>query len=95
MSMFAEIDLNPGGLIAWLVVGLIAGWLAGMVMKGSAYGIVVDMIIGLVGAVLGGFLFGLLMTDEVGFLGSVVVAFLGACILIVVTRFMAPGPTRV
>jgi uncharacterized membrane protein YeaQ/YmgE (transglycosylase-associated protein family) len=95
MSTFADISLNPGGLIAWLVVGLIAGWLAGVVMKGSGYGIVVDMIVGLIGAVLGGLLLGLLVTEDFGLLGSIVVAFVGACALIALVRFVAPGRSRV
>ena len=43
-------------IIAWIVVGLIAGWLAGMVMKGGGYGVVGDIIVGIVGALVGGFL---------------------------------------
>jgi len=49
-----------GGLIWWIVVGLIAGWLAGKVMKGNGYGVAMDIVIGMVGAVIGGFLFGTL-----------------------------------
>jgi uncharacterized membrane protein YeaQ/YmgE (transglycosylase-associated protein family) len=94
MSTFAEITFNPGGLIAWLVVGLIAGWLAGRVMKGSGYGIILDIVLGLVGAVIGGFLFGQIVTGDAGFWGSIVVAFIGACILVAVARFMAPGRAR-
>jgi uncharacterized membrane protein YeaQ/YmgE (transglycosylase-associated protein family) len=95
MSPFADISLHPGGLIAWLVVGLIAGWLAGVVMKGSGYGIVVDMIVGLIGAVIGGLLLGLLVTEDFGLLGSIVVAFVGACVLIILVRFLAPGRSGV
>jgi uncharacterized membrane protein YeaQ/YmgE (transglycosylase-associated protein family) len=47
------------GFIAWIVVGLIAGWLAGQVMKGGGYGVVVDIILGILGGVLGGWVFGL------------------------------------
>jgi uncharacterized membrane protein YeaQ/YmgE (transglycosylase-associated protein family) len=89
MSTFADIVLSPGGIIAWLVVGLVAGWLAGKVMRGRGYGIVVDLIVGLIGGVVGGFLFGLLVSGDVGFWGSIVVAFIGACILIAVVRFVA------
>jgi uncharacterized membrane protein YeaQ/YmgE (transglycosylase-associated protein family) len=92
--MFAEIDLAPGGIIAWVIVGLIAGALAGRVMKGGGYGIIGDLIVGLVGAVVGGFLFGLLVSDTLGFVGSIVVAFLGACALIMVVRAVAPGRTN-
>jgi uncharacterized membrane protein YeaQ/YmgE (transglycosylase-associated protein family) len=94
MSTFAESALNPGGMIAWLVMGLIAGWLAGVVMKGGGYGIVVDIIIGLVGAVVGGYMFGLLDIGGVGLLGSMVVAFLGACLLIMIMRFVAGVRSR-
>jgi uncharacterized membrane protein YeaQ/YmgE (transglycosylase-associated protein family) len=52
--------LEPGGLIAWLIVGLIAGWLAGQFMKGGGYGLVGDIIVGVVGAFIGGFLTSLL-----------------------------------
>ena len=43
-------NLDPGGLIAWLVVGLIAGWLAGQFMKGGGYGLVGDIVLGIIGA---------------------------------------------
>ena len=95
MVPFADtLVLDPGGIIAWLVVGLVAGWLAGVVMKGSGYGVVVDLIVGLVGAVVGGFLFSLLGAGYGGLLASIVVAFIGACILIAVARAVAPGRTR-
>ena len=58
MPIFADVYLEPGGIIGWLAVGLIAGFLAGKVMKGSGYGIVGDIIVGLIGAFLGGLLFG-------------------------------------
>jgi uncharacterized membrane protein YeaQ/YmgE (transglycosylase-associated protein family) len=89
--MFADIVLHPGGLITWLVLGLVAGWLAGLVMKGSGYGLIGDLIFGLVGALVGGFLFGFLVQGDYGFWGSMVVAFLGACILIAIVRALAPG----
>jgi uncharacterized membrane protein YeaQ/YmgE (transglycosylase-associated protein family) len=80
--------LHPGGFIAWLVVGVLAGWLAGLVMKGSGYGIIADIILGLIGAVVGGIVFGLITTGEVGFWGSIVVAFVGAYLLIALCRFL-------
>jgi uncharacterized membrane protein YeaQ/YmgE (transglycosylase-associated protein family) len=94
MSVFAvEIALDPWGLLAWLVVGVIAGWLAGVVMKGSGYGVIGDLIIGLIGAVIGGFIFSLVGASY-GLLGSIFVAFIGACILIAVVRFARGGRTR-
>ncbi len=85
--------LNPGGLLAWLIVGLIAGWLAGEVMKGSGYGVIGDIVVGIIGAFIGGFLATALgFGGSVGIFGSVIVAFLGAVILIAVLR--AVGGTR-
>jgi uncharacterized membrane protein YeaQ/YmgE (transglycosylase-associated protein family) len=79
-------DLSPGGIIAWIIVGLIAGWLTGMVMKGGGYGIVGDLIVGLIFALIGGFIVGLFIHGSVGLIGSIIVAFIGAVILVVVLR---------
>ncbi len=79
-------DLNPGGIIAWLIVGLVAGWLTGMVMKGGGYGIIGDLIVGLIGALIGGFLVGLFFSGSVGLIGSIIVAFIGAVVLVVILR---------
>lgn len=88
-------SLNPGGLIAWLVVGLIAGFLASVVMRGGGYGILGDVIVGIVGAFLGGFLANLLIPGAAfGFWGSVLVAFIGACILIAILRAVSGGTRR-
>src|SRR6266700_1519436 len=88
-------SLEPGGLIAWLVVGLIAGFLASVVMRGGGYGIVGDIIVGVVGAFIGGLLVSLLMPGAgFGFWGSVVVAFIGACVLIAILRAVSGGTRR-
>jgi uncharacterized membrane protein YeaQ/YmgE (transglycosylase-associated protein family) len=87
--------LEPGGIIAWLVVGLIAGWLAGVVMKGGGYGVIGDIVIGIVGAFVGGFVFSLVTGGgTAGFWGSIAVAFVGAVILIAVVRAL-PGRSPV
>jgi len=87
--------LDPGGIIAWLVVGLIAGWLAGLVMKGGGYGVIGDIVIGIVGAFVGGFVFSLITGGgTAGFWGSIAVAFVGAVILIAVVRAL-PGRSPV
>ena len=75
-----------GGLIYWIVVGLIAGWLAGKVMKGGGYGVVVDIVLGILGAIVGGLVFGLLGLHAGGLIGSIIVAFVGAVILVWITR---------
>jgi uncharacterized membrane protein YeaQ/YmgE (transglycosylase-associated protein family) len=75
-------------LQAWIILGLIAGFLASVVMRGGGYGIVGDIVIGIVGALLGGFLFSALGgTGVTGFnLYSLFVAFIGACLLIAILR---------
>jgi uncharacterized membrane protein YeaQ/YmgE (transglycosylase-associated protein family) len=88
--MFAEVLLNPGGIIPWLIVGLLAGWLAGLFMRGGGYGIILDIVLGLVGSFVGGLLFGLFVEGDFGFWGSIGVAFVGACILIAIGRVLAP-----
>jgi uncharacterized membrane protein YeaQ/YmgE (transglycosylase-associated protein family) len=76
-------------MIYWLIVGLIAGWLAGVVMKGGGYGIIVDILLGIVGGFLGGWLFGRLgIWPAGGMLGSIIVAFIGAVILVGITRLL-------
>ena len=86
-------DLSLSSLIWWLIVGLIAGALAGLVMRGGGYGIVGDIIVGIIGAVIGGWIFSLLGIGAGGLIGSIIVAFVGACILIAILRFVA-GTTR-
>ncbi len=91
--MFAQAQLNPGGFIMWIIVGLIAGWLAGLFMRGGGYGMVMDIVLGLVGAFIGGLIFNLLVPGDYGFWGSVGIAFVGACILIAISRAFAPRRT--
>ena len=83
------------GLLSWIVVGAIAGWLAGNLVKGRGFGCLGDIIVGVVGGLVGGFLASQLfnMPDAInGFnLGSIVVAFLGAVVVIVVLRLLRGG----
>ena len=75
------------GLLYWVIVGLIAGWLAGVVMKGGGYGIIVDIILGMLGAIVGGWIFSMLgIGAGGGLVGGIVVAFIGAVALVAVTR---------
>lgn len=86
------------GLLAWIILGGLAGWLAGMMMSGGGYGILGNIIIGIVGAVLGGFLASALfrVPDAVNGLNvaSLIVAVLGAVILIWIIRAL-PGRSPV
>jgi uncharacterized membrane protein YeaQ/YmgE (transglycosylase-associated protein family) len=84
--IIADIALMPGGIIAWIVVGLISGWLAGLAMKGGGYGLIGDLVVGLIGSLVGGFLVSFFDTGIAGFWGSILVAFLGACIFIAISR---------
>ena len=72
-----------------IVVGLIAGWLAGQVMKGGGYGILMDIVLGLVGGLVGGWLFGALgIGTGSGIVGSIIVAFVGAVLLVALSRML-------
>jgi uncharacterized membrane protein YeaQ/YmgE (transglycosylase-associated protein family) len=85
------------GILSWIVLGLVAGWLAGQFMKGGGYGLIGDIVLGIVGAIVGGFLTGLLLGRDMisGFnLESIVVAFIGAIILIAVSRAFTRGRAR-
>ena len=82
-------------IIWWLIVGLIAGFLASVVMRGGGYGILGDIIVGIVGAIIGGWLFSLLgIGAGGGLVGSIIVAFIGACILIAILRAFTGGFPR-
>ena len=73
----------------FILVGLVAGWLAGVVMKGGGFGVIGDIIVGILGAVLGGFLFGSLGVSAAGgLLGAIIVATIGAIVLIFVLRLI-------
>jgi uncharacterized membrane protein YeaQ/YmgE (transglycosylase-associated protein family) len=86
------------GILTWIVVGLIAGWLAGMVMKGGGYGVLGDIIIGIVGGLLGGFVAAAVFGIENAVNGinliSIVTAFLGSVLLIAALRAL-PGRSPV
>jgi uncharacterized membrane protein YeaQ/YmgE (transglycosylase-associated protein family) len=83
------------GLLAWVVVGLVAGALASFVMGGTGYGIIGDIIIGIIGAFVGTWLFGMLAirTPFSGMGGTIFVAFVGAVLLVIVLRLLR-GTTR-
>jgi uncharacterized membrane protein YeaQ/YmgE (transglycosylase-associated protein family) len=94
--VLGDINLTASTIIWWLVVGLIAGVLASFVMRGG-YGIVGDIVIGIVGAFLGGFLASLLGIGASGFVATLIIAFIGACILIAILRMISrsyPGSRR-
>lgn len=76
----------------FIIVGLVAGWLAGTVMKGGGFGLVGDIVVGIIGALLGGWLFGMMgVSAGGGLLGAIIVATIGAIILIFLLRLIKRG----
>jgi uncharacterized membrane protein YeaQ/YmgE (transglycosylase-associated protein family) len=69
-----------------IAIGILAGWLAGKIMQGKGYGVLIDLLLGMVGSVVGGFVFGLLGLHAYGFVGSIVVATAGAVMLVYLVR---------
>ncbi|WP_144137620.1 GlsB/YeaQ/YmgE family stress response membrane protein [Paraburkholderia sp. BCC1884] len=80
------------GIIAWLIIGAIAGWLAGILVKGGGFGLIVDIIVGIVGAFIGGWLAGVLhISLGGGWIGSIITAVIGAVILLFLVRLVRRG----
>ncbi len=92
--------MTVGDIIGWLVIGLIAGWLASVIMGRGGYGIVGDIVVGLIGAFIGGLIARLLniggpsASDPFSW-ASLIFAIIGAIILIAILRALAPGRSRV
>ena len=80
--------MNTWSLILFLVIGLVAGWLAGQVLKGRGFGLIGDLIVGVIGAFLGGWLFSLLNISAGGILGSLITAFVGAVVFLYLLRII-------
>ena len=82
------------GIIAWIIIGVIAGWLTGKLMKGSGFGFLMDMVVGVVGALIGGFIsshLGLGGIGQHGLIMSIVIAVIGAVILTWIVRLGTGG----
>jgi uncharacterized membrane protein YeaQ/YmgE (transglycosylase-associated protein family) len=73
----------------FIIVGLVAGWLAGVIMKGGGYGVVGDIVVGIVGALIGGWLFSTMgVSAGGGLIGAIIVALVGAIVLIFLLRLI-------
>jgi uncharacterized membrane protein YeaQ/YmgE (transglycosylase-associated protein family) len=81
----------PQSVIAWIIIGLVAGWLAGTVSRGRGFGCIANIILGMVGAVLGGWIFLKLGILGGGLLYSIAAATVGAVILVAVARLFSGG----
>jgi uncharacterized membrane protein YeaQ/YmgE (transglycosylase-associated protein family) len=81
---------RPGGTTMWLLwtilIGILVGWLAGLIVKGRGMGVLVDLIVGILGSLLGHFVFGLLSLASYGLIGSLVISVVGAVLLLLLIR---------
>jgi uncharacterized membrane protein YeaQ/YmgE (transglycosylase-associated protein family) len=81
--------MEAHGIIVWLIIGAIAGWLAGRLVKGGGFGLIGDIVVGIVGALIGGWLAGVLgISIGSGFIASIITAVIGAVILLVILRMI-------
>jgi len=81
--------MDPQSIIVWLIVGAIAGWLAGMVVKGGGFGLIGDIVVGIIGAVIAGWLLprvGIIIGG--GIIAAIIDAFIGAVILLIILRLV-------
>ena len=85
------VDWWPRGLLAWLFLGLVAGWLAGKLSRGRGYGCITDIILGLIGSFIGGWVFTKLGIFGGGFIFSLAAATLGAVILVAIVHLFTGG----
>jgi uncharacterized membrane protein YeaQ/YmgE (transglycosylase-associated protein family) len=76
------------GWFWFLIIGIIAGWLAGQITRGKGFGLIGNMVVGVIGALVGGFLFGLVGLSAHGFIGSLIAAIVGAVALIFVVGYL-------
>jgi uncharacterized membrane protein YeaQ/YmgE (transglycosylase-associated protein family) len=88
--------MDGHGLIAWIIIGVIAGWITGKLMKGGGYGFFMDMVVGLVGALIGGFVssrIGIAGPGQQGLIVSIVIAVIGAVLLTFILRLISGNRT--
>jgi uncharacterized membrane protein YeaQ/YmgE (transglycosylase-associated protein family) len=81
--------VRANGFIAWIIIGLIAGWIAGHITRGRGFGCLVDVILGLIGAVIGGWIFTRIGLVGFGFWWSLAAATVGAVLLVAMARLFA------
>jgi uncharacterized membrane protein YeaQ/YmgE (transglycosylase-associated protein family) len=80
--------MTLANFIYWLILGAVAGWLAGVLVRGGGFGLIGDIIVGIIGSVVGGFVFGLLGITAFGLLGQLLFAVVGAVIFICLIRLV-------
>jgi uncharacterized membrane protein YeaQ/YmgE (transglycosylase-associated protein family) len=76
-------------MLYWIIVGIIAGWLAGKIIRGAGYGLIADLVLGLIGGVVGGWIFGALgIAGPNGLIGGILIATVGAVILVWISHIV-------
>jgi uncharacterized membrane protein YeaQ/YmgE (transglycosylase-associated protein family) len=75
-------------LLIFFAIGAVAGWLAGILIKGGGFGLLGDIVVGVIGAIIGGYLFGLLGVQAGGLIGAIITATVGAAVLLFVVRLL-------
>src|SRR5467141_2864712 len=86
-----QVWFQTHGIVAWLLLGLVAGWLAGKLARGRGFGCVTDIILGLIGSFIGGWIFSRLGIFGGGFLFSLAAATLGAVVLVAIAHLFSGG----
>lgn len=81
--------------VTWLVIGGLAGWIAGLLMRGHGFGVFANIVIGIVGAILGGLVFGLMDVSATGFWSTFFVALIGSILLLAIASLFAPRATHI
>ena len=81
--------MDAHGILAWIVIGIVAGWLAGKIMSGGGYGFIGDIVVGIIGAFIGGYLAGVLHINiGGGMIASIITATVGAVLLVFILRMV-------
>ena len=81
-------------IVLWIISGIIAGWLAGLLIRGAGFGLLGDLVIGLVGGVIGGFLAGLVGIQATSWIAQILVAAVGGVVLVWIIHLIHPGVIR-
>ncbi len=79
-------------ILLWLISGIIAGWLTGLIMKGGGFGVIGDLVVGLLGGLIGGFLAGLLGVEPTNWVGRILIAVVGGVVLVALLRLIRRAP---
>src|SRR5215471_14989492 len=91
-ALLLSITTNPNGrqatMFAWILIGLISGWLAGKILNGNGYGMIADIGLGLLGGVAGGMIFAILGVQAHNFIGMILMSTAGATALVIATRII-------